>query len=99
MGGSKGTPGKFYGREAALTLLSTLRSSGLTALVTVDDSATVEEREHFRHFSARLQFGDIVRNAFLSISTSNSFFPSLLLWLASISSFSAHPIMDFCLKG
>lgn len=63
MGGSKGTPGKFYDKEATLTLLSTLRSSGLTARVTVDDSATVEEKEHFRHFSARLQFGDIVSNA------------------------------------
>jgi hypothetical protein len=101
IGGSKGTPGKFYDQEAALTLLSTLRASGLTAHVIVDDSATVEEREHFRHFSARLQVGDIVSEdiVVLSIFTSKPFYSSLLLWLASISSSSAPPAMVFCLKG
>lgn len=59
MGGSKGTPGKFYGKEATSTLLSTLRASGLTAHVIVDNNASVEEREHFKHFSTRLQNGDI----------------------------------------
>lgn len=68
MGGSKGTPGKFYGKEATSTLLSTLRASGLTAHVIVDNNASVEEREHFKHFSTRLQNGDIVReeNVFVS---------------------------------
>jgi hypothetical protein len=99
--GGRGAPGKFYGKEAALTLLSTLRATGFAAHVIVDDSATVEEREHFRRFSARLQIGDIVSedNVILFVSTSNPFYSSLLLWLVSISSSSALPIMVFCLKG
>jgi hypothetical protein len=102
VGGSKGTPGKFYRKESALTLLGTLRASGLTAQVTVDDSATIEEREHFRHFSARLQFGDIVSdedNLVLFILSYDPFHSSLLLWLASISWFSPPPTMVFYLKG
>ena len=101
IGGSKGTPGKFYGKESALTLLGTLRASGLTAQVTVDDSATVEEREHFRHFSARLQFGDIVSegNLVLPIPTCNPLYSSSLLWLAFTSWFSPPPPMVFYLKG
>lgn len=64
VGASKGTPGKFYDKEATLTLLSTLRTSGLAAHVIVDESATDGEKEHFRHFSARLQIGDIVRTQY-----------------------------------
>lgn len=60
MMGNRGAPGKFYGKEASLTLLGTLRAGGLSANIVVDDEATKEEKEHFKLFCARLQIGDIV---------------------------------------
>lgn len=60
--GNKGAPGKFYGKEAAVTLMGTLRAGGLSAGVIVDANATEEEKEHFKHFCFRLQIGDIVRD-------------------------------------
>jgi len=58
--GHKGAPGKFYDEKAALALMGTLRAGGLSAGVVVDENATEEERQHFKHFCARLQIGDIV---------------------------------------
>ncbi|KDR81688.1 hypothetical protein GALMADRAFT_239812 [Galerina marginata CBS 339.88] len=57
--GIRGTPGKFYRTEAALTLLSTVRSSGASAVVIIDGEATAEEKDHFTRFSARLEEGDL----------------------------------------
>jgi len=60
MMGNRGAPGKFYGKEASLTLLGTLRAGGLSANIIIDDEATMAEKEHFKLFCSRLQIGDIV---------------------------------------
>lgn len=58
---TKGTPGKFYSTDAALTLLGTVRAVGASAFVIVDENeATNEEKAHFERFWARLENGDLV---------------------------------------
>ncbi|KAF8911002.1 hypothetical protein CPB84DRAFT_1073406 [Gymnopilus junonius] len=57
---TKGTPGKFYSTGAALTLLGTVRAVGASAFAIVDEKeATDEEKNHFEHFSTRLENGDL----------------------------------------
>ena len=62
--GSKGPSGKFYHMHAALALLGTLRASGTSAIVVIDEDSSSEDRDHFLRFSARLEGGDIVSNFF-----------------------------------
>lgn len=62
--GSKGPSGKFYHMQAALALLGTLRASGTSAIVVIDEDSSSEDRDHFLRFSARLEGGDIVSNFF-----------------------------------
>lgn len=88
-GGSRGAPGKFYGNDSALILLTTLRASGATAHVAVDESATLVEREHFKHFSARLQKGDIVSDETDS--------PCLLIQFLLVCCYGWHPYPPFLL--
>ena len=63
--GSKGPSGKFYHMQAALALLGTLRASGTSAIVVVDEYGSLEDRDHFLRFSARLERGDIVSHFFV----------------------------------
>ena len=58
--GSKGPSGKFYHMQAALALLGTLRASGTSAIVVVDEYGSTEDKDHFVRFSTRLEQGDIV---------------------------------------
>jgi hypothetical protein len=51
--------------QAALSLLGTLRASGTSAIVVVDEDGSSEDRDHFLRFSARLERGDIVSTFFL----------------------------------
>lgn len=51
--------------QAALALLATLRASGTSAIVIVDEHGSREDREHFIRFSARLERGDIVSHFFV----------------------------------
>jgi len=57
--GGKGPSGKFYHMQAALALLETLRASGMSAIVVVDQYGPTEDKEHFIRFSERLDQGDI----------------------------------------
>lgn len=57
---SNGTPGKFYGAEAALSLLGAIRAGGNSVIVDVDQSASPEDKKGFSHFSSRLQAGNLV---------------------------------------
>jgi hypothetical protein len=57
---SNGTPGKFYGAEAALGLLGAIRAGGSSVIVDVDQGASPEDKKGFSHFSSRLQAGDLV---------------------------------------
>ncbi|KAF8798093.1 hypothetical protein BYT27DRAFT_6918673 [Phlegmacium glaucopus] len=57
--GNKGPSGKFYHMQAALALLGTLRASGTSAIVVVDEYGSAEDKDHFNRFSARLEQGDI----------------------------------------
>ena len=63
--GSKGPSGKFYHMQAALALLGTLRASGRSAIVVVDEHGSSEDKDHFIRFSARLERGDIVSHFFV----------------------------------
>jgi hypothetical protein len=51
--------------QAALALLETLRASGTSAIVVVDEDGSSEDRDHFLRFSARLEQGDIVSHFFV----------------------------------
>ncbi|KAF8965253.1 hypothetical protein BDZ97DRAFT_1812837 [Flammula alnicola] len=57
--GTKQVPGKFYRMDAALSLLATVRSAGASAVVTVCEDATTEEKGNFALFHDRLEAGDI----------------------------------------
>jgi len=46
--------------QAALALLGTLRATGTSAIVVVDEYGSTEDKDHFIRFSARLEQGDIV---------------------------------------
>ncbi|KIM49331.1 hypothetical protein M413DRAFT_21571 [Hebeloma cylindrosporum] len=56
---SNGTPGKFYGAEAALGLLGAIRAGGSSVIVDVDQDASPEDKKGFSHFSSRLQAGNL----------------------------------------
>ena len=58
--GNHGTPGKFYGPDAASTLLNTVRANGVSAQLVIDDNANSDEKNHFKHFTDRLKSGDLV---------------------------------------
>lgn len=58
--GSTGPPGKFYGPDAALTLLNTIRAGGPSARIVIGDSCSNEDEKHFERFCARLHSGDLV---------------------------------------
>jgi hypothetical protein len=51
--------------QAALALRETLRASGTSAIVVVDEDGSSEDRDHFLRFSARLEQGDIVSHFFV----------------------------------
>jgi hypothetical protein len=64
--------------QAALDLLGTLRASGTSAIVVVDEYGSSEDREHFIRFSARLERGDIVSHFFfVKAQGYQTFSPSL----------------------
>lgn len=68
---SNGTPGKFYGAEAALGLLGAIRAGGSSVLVDVDQGASPEDKKGFSHFSSRLQAGNLVSLNLFGKSLSN----------------------------
>lgn len=58
--GHTGPPGKFYGSDAALTLLNTIRAGGPSARIIMGDDSSDENKKHFERFCARLHAGDLV---------------------------------------
>jgi hypothetical protein len=60
--------------QAALALLGTLRASGTSAIVVIDEYGSSEDRDHFIHFSARLERGDIVSHFFVVEAQRNQTF-------------------------
>ncbi|KAF9484733.1 hypothetical protein BDN70DRAFT_872280 [Pholiota conissans] len=52
-------PGKFYGTEAALSLLSTVRAGGESASIFITEDAKDEEKKNFQFFLKRLEDGEI----------------------------------------
>ncbi|KAJ3550996.1 hypothetical protein NMY22_g72 [Coprinellus aureogranulatus] len=52
-------PGRFYSGDATLSLLNTVRSSGIAGRVIVRSDASPHLKEHFQRFSQRLQNGDL----------------------------------------
>ena len=53
-------PGKFYDSETALSLLSTIRATGQSAIITLADTVATEEKTQFELFKKRLEDGEIV---------------------------------------
>lgn len=55
------TPGKFYSKEAALSILDTLRTDGACAKVVPAPNATESDVQKFEKFSQRLSDDELVR--------------------------------------
>lgn len=55
------SPGKFYKREHALTVLQAFRAEGSTARLILDPGADESHRPHFDRFCSRLHAGELVR--------------------------------------
>ncbi|TCD63617.1 hypothetical protein EIP91_005168 [Steccherinum ochraceum] len=58
-GGDSQVPGKFYKGEHALSLANAFSAGGSCARGALEDSATQEDKDHFRRFKARLLEGDL----------------------------------------
>lgn len=91
--GLKGTPGKFYSPDSAIVLLGTVRAGGTSALATLDERATGEEKTHFEHFYRRLQAGDLVSRLFVLDGLCSLFF-----WLQFVAVIGMQ-ILVFCSTG
>lgn len=60
--GARGPPGKLYTSRAAAALLETLETGGSCARLSLDETATTEQRRVFDSFRNKLEEGGLVRS-------------------------------------